>query len=156
GVIVNSRDITERMRMEEAYHESFERFRHAFEDAPVGMAIVGLDGRFLQVNPAECRTIGYAEEELVGRSILDLTHPDDVALSQEHLRRLLSGEVGSPLVEKRLVHRDGHTLWALISAALVRDAQGRPRYLLAHAQDITERKQAEAALRASEERLHAV
>ena len=107
GIIVNSRDITKRTRMEEAYHESRERFRHAFEDASIGMAIVGLDGRFLQVNPAECRMFGYAEEEFLGRSILDLTHPDDVALSQEQLRRLLSGEVGSL--------RWG--LWGVISAA---------------------------------------
>src|SRR5205085_8957 len=99
---------------------------------------------------------GYAPEELLVRSFLDLTHPDDVALCQEQLRRLRSGEVGSLLFEKRLVHRDGHTLWALISSSLVRDAQGRPLYLLAHVQDITERKQAEGALRAREERLRTV
>ena len=156
GIIVNSRDITELVRAQDALRESQWLFQHAFEDASIGMAIVGLDGRFLQVNPAECRMLGYAEEELLGRSFLDLTHPDDVALSQEQLRRLLSGEVGSLLFEKRLVHRDGHTLWALISSSLVRDAQGRPLYLLAHVQDITERKQAEAALRASEERLRTV
>jgi two-component system, sensor histidine kinase and response regulator len=152
GIIVVSRDLTDRVQMEEALRQSEERFRRAFEDAPTAMAMVGLDGRLLRVNPAQCRLFGYQAAEFAGRTFLDLTHPDDVAASQEQMRRLLAGEVASVLVEKRFVHRDGHTVWALVSSSLVRDAQGQPLYLLTHTQDITEHRRVDEALRASEAR----
>src|SRR5205085_9669267 len=122
----------------------------AFEDAPTAMAMVGLDGRLLRVNPAQCRLFGYQAEEFAGLTFLDLTHPDDVAASQEQLRRLLDGELASLHFEKRFVHRDGHTVWALVSSSLVRDTQGQPLYLLTNTQDITAHRRDDEALRASQ------
>src|SRR2546423_5805312 len=152
GIIFVSRDITDRVQMEEALRQSEERFRRAFEDAPTAMAMVGLDGRLLRVNPAECRLFGYQAEEFAGLTFLDLTHPDDVAASQEQLRRLLDGEVASLHFAKRFVHRDGHTVWSLVTSSLVRDTQGQPLYLLTNTQDITAHRRVDEALRASEAR----
>jgi PAS domain S-box-containing protein len=145
-------DITAHEQAKEALREGEERFRHAFEDAPIATAMVGLDGRLLRVNPAACRLFGYQAEELAARTYQDLTHPDDVVVSDEQMRRLLAGEVPAVLLKKRFVHRDGHTIWAVISSSIVRDAQHRPLYLLSYMQDITAHSHAEEALRASEER----
>ncbi|MHC4969500.1 MAG: PAS domain-containing protein, partial [Planctomycetota bacterium] len=144
------RDITERRRAEEALRDSEQRFRSVFNETAVGMLLVDADGRFLSVNQSFCEMVGYSEQELLGRSYRDLTHPEDIAESARRIRDVLDGQQSSFSMEKRYLHKDGGVLWALTSVAAVRDAEGRPLYRVVETQDITERKRAEEALRDSE------
>jgi PAS domain S-box-containing protein len=145
-------DITERREVEEALRQSELRFRSAFDDAAVGMALVGLDGAWLQVNPAVCEIVGYAEEDLLRTTFQAITYPDDLEVDLAHVGRLLAGHIRSYQLEKRYVHKLGYIVWVLLSVSLVRDSQGAPLYFISQIQDITQRKRAEAALRESEAR----
>ena len=149
------RDITERKRAEEKLKESEERFRSAFEDAPIGVALVGLDGRRFRLNRALCEMLGYSEDELLC-AYLEHVHPDDRESSSEHLRRLLEEGAGSYDLERRYLHADRHTVWNLTSVSLIQDSQGNPSHLVCLHQDITERKEAEEKLRESEERFRSL
>ncbi len=111
------------------------------------------DGRFLRLNRAFCELLGYAEEELLAKTFLDITHPDDREENLRAVEQLLAGEIQYVHLEKRYLHKLGQEIWVLVSASLVRDAQGRPQYFISQVQDISQRKQAEAALHQSEEQL---
>jgi diguanylate cyclase (GGDEF)-like protein/PAS domain S-box-containing protein len=118
------------------------RFRATFDQAAVGMAHVGLDGRFLKVNDALCRLSGYLKEDLLGQRFVDLQHSKDGAAAENTKATLIEFGSAEP-VEGEYVRKDGTTLWATISPALVRDPEGRPDYFVAMIQDITERKAAQ-------------
>ncbi len=118
-------------------------FRAAFEHAAIGMAIVDLSGRFLDVNRALCRIVGYAAEELLGSDFQSIAHPDDLTPHVTLARRLLNGEVDHYHKEKRFLHKDGRALWILLSCTAVRDVTGQASYFLAQVQDITEQRLAE-------------
>ena len=131
--------------------DSEERFRSTFEDAPIGMAIVGLDNRYLRVNQALCDMLGYTKEELLSKSTLEVTHPDYHQASATRTQVLLEGKIDRDLLEKRYIHADGSVVWALSSVSVVRNSAGEPEHFISHYQDITERKKAEGALKESEE-----
>jgi diguanylate cyclase (GGDEF)-like protein/PAS domain S-box-containing protein len=139
-------DVTERKRAESALRESEQRFRGTFERAATGMALVGTDGRFLRVNRSLCEILGYPERELLGKTFQEITHPDDVGVDLEHLRRLLAGEVRTYQTEKRYLHQDGHVVWALLSASVVHNEEGEPLYFISQIQDVSERKVLEERL----------
>ncbi|MGV7207613.1 PAS domain S-box protein [Oxalobacteraceae bacterium A2-2] len=126
--------------------ESQERFRHIFELANVGIAMVAADGSWLGVNPALCRILGYGAEELHGKRFIDITHPDDRDADLVAMRALSSGELARYLATKRYLHRDGHLVWADINVTLKNDAQGRLEYYIVVIQDITAQKAAEQQL----------
>jgi PAS domain S-box-containing protein len=147
GIIGLSRDITRNKLAEEALRESEERFSSAFEHAPIGMALVSPEGRWLKVNKSVCDLVGYSEAELLTRTFQDITHPDDLAADLENLRRMLAGEIRTFQREKRYVHKQGHLLNALLHVSLVRNSQGRPSYFISQIQDITERRKLEEQLR---------
>jgi PAS domain S-box-containing protein len=144
GVVI---DVTERKKLEAARQESEERFRSTFEEAAIGMALVGLDGRFVQANAALCRIVGYTEEALRQKTFQDITHPDDLAADLALAAELAAGLRSSYQLEKRYFHRDGHIVWIQLNGSSVRDQEGRLLYFIAQIQDITERKQADAVLR---------
>jgi len=146
-------DITARKGAEAALRESEERFRQTFELAGSGMAHVGLDGRFARVNRRLCEILGYRAEELIGKSVKEISHPEDRNLTDAARDRVRAGALEVADFEKRYVHRDGHTVWVDLTVALARDAQGAPLYEIAVFDDITERKHAEAALHAAHEEL---
>jgi PAS domain S-box-containing protein len=150
------RDVSSRKQAEEELREAEERFRSAFGDAAIGMALVGTDGRWLQVNRSLCQLVGYPEEELLTKTFQDITHPDDLEADQTYVRRLLTGEIQTYQMEKRYLHRDGHVVWISLNVSLMRDAEGFPLYFISQMQDITERKQAEEALARSENRLRTI
>ncbi len=150
GLVVNTRDITGRKLAEEKIRASEEWFRTSFEFAGVPTAITSLDGRFLRVNPALCRFLGRSEKELLGRSWREFTHSDDVDLSHELRERLLTSRTLSVESSKRYVRKDGRILWGYVVLSLIHDAAGRPNRIAAQISDITERKEAEEALRESE------
>jgi PAS domain S-box-containing protein len=149
GILVSAaiRDITERKIAETALRLSEERFSSAFENAPIGMALVALDGRWLKVNRALCNLVGYSSEELLAGRFQDITHPDDLEADLEHVRRMVDGEIPSYQMEKRYFHKSGQTIWILLSVSLVRDERGRVLNFISQIQDITERRRAEAKFR---------
>jgi diguanylate cyclase (GGDEF)-like protein/PAS domain S-box-containing protein len=129
-----------------AAHEAQEFFRCTFEQAPIGMTIVGLDGRYARVNDAFCAMVGYSHKQLTGQARERITHPDDVA-GDEHARYvLMAGDATSDRREKRYVHASGHVIWAAVSVTLIRDADGGPVYFLSQVQDVTERRSYERQL----------
>jgi PAS domain S-box-containing protein len=139
-------EIAERRHAERALRSSEERFSTAFEHAAIGMALVAPTGELLKVNRAMCELVGYAAEDLRGRTFQALTHPDDLAADLENVRRVLAGEIPTYQIEKRYLHRQGHPVWALLSVSLVRDAGGAPLHFISQIQDISQRKRAEAEL----------
>jgi PAS domain S-box-containing protein len=145
----------ERRRSEGALREAEERFRNAFENAPIGVAIVGLDGHFIQVNRSLCEMLDYREEELLGVTFQEITHPDDVEISLELVRRVVEGEVARYSTEKRYLNAAGEPVWVSLSVSLVRDAAGEPLYFVDQIQDITGRKLAERELSLQAEALEA-
>jgi PAS domain S-box-containing protein len=146
------RDVTERKRIEDALREARDRFRSIFDHAPIGVAMVSLEGRYLQVNRSLCEILGYTEEELQALTWQEITHPDDLAASLANARRIVEGEFPRYHLEKRFLHAEDHTVWASLSVSLVRDGEGEPLYFVSQIQDVTERKRAESALRESEQR----
>ena len=142
-------EIAERKRTEEALRESEERFRTAFEDAAVPMTLTAMDGRLLEVNSTFCQMLGYAQAELAGQDFADFTHPDDLVENLVGMQRLVSGKAFSFRMEKRYIRKDGSIIWGDMSTASVRDAHGKPLYLVTHVSDITERKRAQEALTAA-------
>jgi len=125
------RDVRDRKRVELALRESEDRFRSAFEAAHIGMALVAADGRWLKVNSALCRIVGYDEEELLAMRFQDLTHPDDLAPDLALLERLLRDEFPSYQLDKRCIHKDGREVPIHLSVSLVRAHDGPPLYAIA-------------------------
>lgn len=147
------RDITERKEAEEALRASEAEFRASFYSAAVGKAQVDPGtGRYLRVNAKLCEITGYAEEELLQKTFVELTHPEDRADDQAAHERLTSGEVPGISLEKRYMAKDGRVVWVSVSTSLIRDEGGRPLRTLAVIQDITARKEAEEGLRSAEAR----
>lgn len=140
-------DITERKRSEEALRQSEERFHLAFENAAIGMALVSLDGNWLQVNRSLCEMLGYSEQELLAKTFQSVTHPDDLEKSMQGLHRMHSGEVQSFQMEKRYLHKQGYAVWVMLSSSIIRNGQGQPLYVVTQIEDISKRKQAEEELR---------
>ena len=133
GVVGNLHDNTE-------LREAHERFRSAFENAPIGMAMAGLEGRIIRANPALGDIVGWLPGDLVGVSVHDLTHPDDRESSTAEMHHLISTGSAGYQLEKRYTHSDGHEVWVSVSVSCVRDDQERPLYLIGQVEDVTERR----------------
>ncbi|WP_114240921.1 GGDEF and EAL domain-containing protein [Dyella sp. C9] len=146
GVFTVFVDISARHALETQLRESEQRFFGAFQHAPIGMALVTPGGYMLRVNDALCDMLGYSEQELLTLSLLDLTHPDDLAVSRELSSSLRHGDRDTYQLEKRYVHRDGHSVYVLLSVSVVRNSDGEPYHAVAQIQDISQRKAYEEAL----------
>ena len=132
--------------------ESEERFRSTFDLAGIGIAHVSLDGRFLRVNRKLCEITGYTAQEALGLNFQDITHPDDLPADLEQAERLRKGEIAVYKLEKRYIRRDGSIVWARLTASVVREPDGSPRYFICMVEDITERRRARLALTEAERR----
>ena len=130
-----------RLQQEMALRESEARFRSTFEQAAVGIAHTGLDGVLLRVNQRFCDITGYSREELVGKHVHDITHPDDLAIDLALRSQLVAGELKGMRMEKRYVRADGSTVWVQVTGSLAYDLDsGNPLYFIGVVEDISERR----------------
>jgi len=147
------RDITERIRASEALRISEEKFRLAMQNSPIGMGMVAPDGRWLEVNPALCKIVGYTPDELVATNFQAITHPDDLDVDVEFVRRMLAREIETYAMEKRYLHKQGHAIWIQLNVSLTWNPDGTPRHFVSQIQDISERKRAQEALQENQAKL---
>jgi PAS domain S-box-containing protein len=145
-------DITAQLDAQLRLRESEARFRQTFELAGSGICHVR-DGRFIRVNKSLCEILGYSEQELLGKTVKEVSHPEDRDVTDAERARIRKGEIESARFEKRYLRRDGGVVWCRIAITVVRDVFGVPQYEVAIFDDITERKKAEAALREAHEEL---
>ncbi len=153
---VCSRDITERKQIEAALIKSRDELLHYFEQPLIGMLTSYPDKATLNVNQCFCDMFGYSKEEMQSLNWAKITHPDDLGADESYFRRTLRGEIDSYQMEKRYIHKDGHTVYAHLAVNCVRNAQNQVEYLIGMVLDISKRKQAELALQQSAEQLKLV
>ena len=147
GAMLIAQDVHQRVAHEREISEAQERFRRAFEDAPIGMAVADISGKYLEVNQALCTITGYAAAELCGRHFSSITHPDDRDGDLQEIKALLDGDLQTSHTEKRYLRADGGVVWVMRTATVVRDASGAPLHFLDQVQDVTERRRFEHELR---------
>jgi len=159
GIMSVNVDVTERKRAEEKIflqsldlQESKAKFEGIVENLATGITLSDLNGKILQTNPAHQKIFGYSSGEITSMLFSDFTHPDDIGKHQSSYDRLLSGEIDHFRMEKRFIHKDGHTVWANVLVSLVRDNDNKPLFVVGMAEDITSRRQTEEKLRESEKR----
>jgi|GEM_PF-1735913 len=146
------RELEERRQIETSLRLNEMRFRAIFEQAAVGIDYCDQSGRFLKVNQKLCDLLGYTEAELLTMSFRDITYAADLDADLDYKRQLLAGEIAAYALEKRYVRKDGSLTWVHLTVSRITDPETEAPYLVAISEDINDRKQAEAALRASEER----
>ena len=134
----------------EQLRESEERFRLTIDEAPIGMALVALDGRFVRVNRALCEIVGYSSDELMRLTFQDITHPDDLNADLSLAGQLARGQISSYRLGKRYIRKDGTIVDIQLSASILRSREGAPLYYISQMEDITEQKRADEALQRSE------
>ena len=148
GTLVSAaiRDVTERKRAQMAVREAEELFHRVFDEAPIGMAMLDLDLRFVGVNEALCEITGYSREQLEATSSEAITHPDDLGEQEREIAAVLAGEAAGYRSEKRFVHAGQSPVWVAVQMTLLRDADAHPLRFLAQIQDITDRRRSEEQL----------
>lgn len=140
------RDMTELTAERAAQQGAEATFQAVFENAPIGIAVLSLDGTFQRVNRELCRVTGYPAAELTQLTFQDLTYPDDLDKDLTEAARLLRGEIASYQIDKRYYAKAGHIIWVRLSGSIVRDADGQPLNFIAHIEDISARKRDEQLL----------
>ncbi len=140
---VQTPEMPERNQASEQLSEFLRHFQATFEQAAVGLAHVGTNGRWLRVNSRLCGIIGYTYQELMGLTFQDITHPDDLAADLKQVQQVLAGELSTYSMEKRYFHKSGETIWVNLTVSLVRKPDGTPDYFISVIEDITRRHRAE-------------
>jgi PAS domain S-box-containing protein len=142
GVSASARDVSERRRLEGQLRQSESVFRSAFDDALLGMCLIGLDGRLNRVNPVFAEILARPADELVGMYFEDLYRPEDCARNRVLLHQALTGEIDGYRDERRYVRGDGADVWADVAASLIRDSAGQPLHIVTQVIDVTKRREA--------------
>jgi PAS domain S-box-containing protein len=145
-------DVTERRKVEDKLKESEERFRDIFNNSAVGVSLVSLNGRWIEVNNALCKITGYSRKELLSDNFSNITYIDDRPKGPEAIKKMISGKTSHAYIEKRYVNKKGNIVWVYLSTVLVRDSNKKPLYFVTHTEDITKRKEIEEKLGESEEK----
>lgn len=136
-------DRSQLQAMERALETSEAQFRSAFDTAPQGMALVSLDGQFIEVNRSLCEMLDYTHEQLLALDFQMLTHPEDLAADLAQVHALINGEIPQYQLVKRYIDRNEEIVWGELSVSLVRDTEGEPLYFVSQIQNITEQRQLE-------------
>jgi PAS domain S-box-containing protein len=144
-------DITERKKAEEVIYQSESNFRNLFEHSPVGISMTGVDGS-LNANKSFCEIVGYSKDELKNLKWMDITHPDDINLTNTFIQSLINGEAQQMRFEKRFIHKNGDIVWVDLNSYLQRDKENNPKFLISALIDITQRKHDEKEIIRAKER----
>jgi len=152
-IVGTATDISERKRAEEALRESEERFRRSFELAGSGVALIGLDRRFLRVNRRLCEILGYTEAEMLRLTGREISHPDDLDVIDQQRPLLYAGKIDAIRLEKRYLRKDRSAVWVALTITVERTPAGKPQYEIAIYDEITGRKEAEIELRQTHQEL---
>lgn len=149
-------DIDEKTRATRKLAIQEEQFRQTFEFAPNGMALVGLNGEWLEVNKSLCDILGYSKEELLNITFQDITHPDDLTADLALMKELLAGERKNYQMEKRYIHKQGQEVWGLLSVSMVKNYKGEPSHFVSQINNITQGKIVKIQLEQSLNRLQGI
>ncbi|GIM22430.1 histidine kinase [Leptospira borgpetersenii] len=149
-------DETEKKQVLDEIRLSEEKFFNAFYYSGIGMALVSLEGKWLEVNSSLLDIIGYSRDEILKLTFQDITHPDDLTVDLNLLQETLEGKRDSYRMEKRYFHKNGSTIWILLIVSIVRDSQKKPLFFISQIQDITDRKNMLSALIEKNETLQAL
>jgi PAS domain S-box-containing protein/diguanylate cyclase (GGDEF)-like protein len=147
GIVAVARDLESRRAADFSRRQARQRFAAAFTNAPIGMALVSLEGRFVDVNPALCALLGRSREELGKLTFQEITHPDDLEADLSLLEDLIAGRIERYELEKRYLRADGAVVWGHLFVSLVQDADGRPHHFVSQIQDVTAAKEQDLELR---------
>lgn len=141
------RDITERKQAEDVIYRSQRKFQAIFDNAGLGIAVLGMHGKAVNCNPRLCDMLGYSESELLEMTFAEFTHPEDVNIDTELYLEMLDGKRDTCDIEKRYIRKDGTLMWARLTVSCIRDMLGRePLYAISVVEDVTERKRVEEEL----------
>ena len=151
GLIGAIQDITDLRQTERALKKSEEKFRRVYEHMAIGVATVSLEFKIEGANDAYCSMLGYSENELIGKHLKDITHPEILDENMLKQTQLAKGEIDHFRMDKSFIHKSGRIIHGILDANLIRDANGKPSYFIGSVLDISDRKRAEKALRKSEE-----
>src|SRR5674476_566638 len=144
------------LKNEVLLRESEMKFRQTFDLSPIGIVMVGLDKKFLRCNNSFSKSLGFNMKELAGKTIADVSHPEDISIGMDDMMAIAKGELETSHVQKRYLRKDGEIVWGDVLISLIRNNSGEPQYFLAIIQDITESKKIVEALRESEERFRSL
>jgi PAS domain S-box-containing protein len=139
-------DIDKEKKIQSELEKSEEQFRTAFKYSAIGMALVSLEGKWLKVNQKLCDIVGYSEAEMLQKTFMDITHPDDVETDLTFLERPPQEKSENIQREKRYLHKNGNVIWVLVNISILKNTDGTPSHFITQVQDITERKQKEIEL----------
>ena len=153
GLFAIYRDISERKQAEKSLEQSEDKFRSFFEFSPLGKSIADIDGT-VHVNSAFAEMLGYSVEELESINWRELTHPEDIKKTEDFLEPIVSGKTMKGIIEKRYLHKNGKVLWTRGITALLRNADGTPRFFITSVENITERKRLDDELRETNDYLN--
>ncbi|UAB83764.1 PAS domain S-box protein [Zunongwangia sp. SCSIO 43204] len=142
-IITQVEDITARRALEAESYKNASQFKSAFDYSPNGMALVSLNGQWINVNRNLSKMIGYTNDELLQMSFMDVTYSEDLDKDLSLLNKLLAGEIDTYSMEKRYIHKEGYLLWGLLTVSLLKDESGKPIYFISQINDITAAKEAQ-------------
>jgi PAS domain S-box-containing protein len=149
--VIHVQNITKLKQNEEKLRKQNDLLSQAFDNAPIGKILVSPQGNILKVNKSFCKTIGYSEDELLGKSNKEITYSEDIDRDAKLFKDLLTGKINTYQLEKRYIHKNGHLIWTILSLGLIRDSDGFPLLAVAQIQDITDRKGIEIKLQKAKE-----
>ena len=146
GALLFSELITEQVAAKRALADSEVRFRATFENAAAGIAHLSSDLRWLRANEALCRILGWPIDELLTKSLRDISHPDDIAVDLAYVEQMRAGKIDSYDMDKRYLRKDGTIVWGRLTVGCVRRGDGSINFFVAVVEDISARKRAEELL----------